>query len=81
MSFQRLGLRMAQQQTRAPALRNHFARRFQSTEAANPKLPNAGDKLVGPADNAFNRERAAVKAHAAATSGMSCSNATIWDYD
>ena len=25
--------------------------------------------MVGPADNAFNRERAAVKAHAAATSG------------
>ena len=28
-----------------------------------------GEKLIGSQDNAFNRERAAVKAHAAATSG------------
>ena len=70
MSLQRLGLRLAQQNSRSNILRSHLARRFQSTEAANPKLPRPGDKLVGPADNAFNRERAAVKAHAAATSGM-----------
>jgi hypothetical protein len=69
MSFHRLGLRLAQQQLRTPQLRSQLARRFQSTEAAHPKLPKYGDKLVGPADNAFNRERAAVKAHAAATSG------------
>ena len=81
MSFQRLGLRMAQQQTRAPTLRTYFARRFQSTEVANPKLPRPGDKLVGAADNAFNRERAAVKAHAAATSGMPCFNAACRSSD
>lgn len=33
------------------------------------EMPGGGKKLVGTADNAFNRERAAVKAHAAATSG------------
>lgn len=33
------------------------------------KLADA-PKLEGAADNAFNRERAAVKAHAVATSGM-----------
>ena len=69
MSFQRLGLRLAQQTTRSSPLRSHLVRRFASTEAAAPKLPQPGDKLVGAADNAFNRERAAVKAHAAATSG------------
>jgi hypothetical protein len=44
------------------------ARRF---ESSGDKLPKPGQKLVGPQDNAFNRERAAVKAHAAATSGTS----------
>ena len=34
------------------------------------EMPGGGKKLVGTADNAFNRERAAVKAHAAATSGQ-----------
>lgn len=33
------------------------------------EMPGGGKKLVGTADNAFNRERAAVKAHAAATAG------------
>ena len=65
MSFQRVGLRFAQQ-LRAPSLRTTLQRRFAST---SEKLPPTGAKLTGPADNAFNRERAAVKAHAAATSG------------
>lgn len=71
MSLHRLGLRLAQQQSRNTILRSQLARRFQSTDATAAKLPKPGDKLVGAADNAFNRERAAVKAHAAATSGMS----------
>ena len=33
---------------------------------------SAGSKLAGPEDNAFNRERLAVKAHAAATASMPC---------
>lgn len=65
MSFQRVGLRFAQQ-LRTPSLRTTIQRRSASTAE---KLPATGSKLVGPADNAFNRERAAVKAHAAATSG------------
>ncbi|KAK7887505.1 hypothetical protein LTR67_009925 [Exophiala xenobiotica] len=72
MSFQRVGLRFAQQM-RAPALRptlrSTFQRRFASAESAHPAPPGqAGTKMVGTQDNAFNRERAAVKAHAAATS-------------
>lgn len=67
MSFPRVGLRFAQQM-RSPTLRSTFQRRFQSTSMEEAVKPGA--KLVGPADNAFNRERAAVKAHAAATSGM-----------
>jgi cytochrome c oxidase subunit 6a len=58
MSTQRLGLRLARQ-IRTPALRSTLQRRFASHEI----------ELKGAADNAFNRERAAVKAHAAATSG------------
>jgi hypothetical protein len=54
----RLGLRGAQQ-IRSPVIRSALQRRFASTEG----------KLTGPADNAFNRERQAVKNHAAATSG------------
>jgi hypothetical protein len=57
-----LGLRTA---TRAPfalsAFRNTAARRWSSGIGAKG--------LEGPADNAFNRERAAVKQHAADTSG------------
>jgi hypothetical protein len=66
----RLGLRLLNRQL--PQLRQHIGRRFESTTPArvpNPKLPEIGDPLVGAADNAFNRERAAVRAHAAATSG------------
>ena len=68
MSFHRVGLRLAQQM-RSPALRSTIQRRF---ETSSSKLPLPGAKLTGAADNAFNRERAAVKAHAAATSGMRC---------
>lgn len=69
MSFYRLGLRAAQQnlrqhQLQQPAFRA-FVRRLTTEE-----MPAGGKKLVGAADNAFNRERAAVKAHAAATSGQ-----------
>lgn len=41
---------------RRPAMRSAFQRRFEST-------------LKGAEDNAFNRERKAVKDHASATSG------------
>ena len=47
-------------QARSPILRQALQRRFAHSE---------GPPLTGAADNAFNRERAAVKAHAAATSG------------
>lgn len=62
MSFHRVGLRFAQQM-RTPILRNTIQRRAESGAS------KAATKLMGTADNAFNRERAAVKAHAAATSG------------
>jgi len=69
MPFQHLGLRAAQR-LRTPTLRATFQRRCESNiQTRNPKLPLPGDKLIGPMDNAFNRERAAVKAHATATSG------------
>jgi hypothetical protein len=58
MNVQRLGLRLGRQ-IRTPVLRSTLQRRFASDEV----------ELVGAADNAFNRERAAVKAHAEATSG------------
>ncbi|MCJ1298173.1 Cytochrome c oxidase subunit 6A, mitochondrial [Hypocenomyce scalaris] len=46
-------------QVRSPAIRSSFQRRL---------AHDSGPELSGPADNAFNRERQAVKAHAAATS-------------
>lgn len=58
-----LGLRSAQR-TFTPAvrgLRQQTQKRFSSGNAPN---------LSGAADNAFNRERAAVKDHAAATSDL-----------
>nr|QIA97810.1 putative cytochrome C oxidase subunit Via [Teratosphaeria destructans] len=57
-----LGLRSFQRATTAtkPAIRHLPARRWASSS-----------ELTGAADNAFNRERAAVKEHAAATSGTS----------
>jgi hypothetical protein len=59
MNTQRLGQRLGRQ-FRSPAFRSTFQRRFASEKT----------ELRGVADNAFNRERAAVKAHAAATSGV-----------
>ena len=48
------------QQGQLPVLRSTIQRRFASTEPP---------KLVGPMDNAFNRERLAVKHHAAQSAG------------
>jgi hypothetical protein len=48
-------------QLRSPAIRTPFQRRFASSE---------GSGFTGAQDNAFNRERKAVKDHAAATSGL-----------
>ena len=50
----------ASQQTRSPILRQTLQRRFASNEPT---------KLTGPMDNAFNRERMAVKQHAAESAG------------
>lgn len=56
-------------QVRSPILRQTFQRRFAHDE---------GPSLTGAADNAFNRERAAVKAHAAATSGRLPNTSGVW---
>lgn len=68
-----LGLRAAQQslrQTQTSVLRSFLRRQQQLRSASTNHMPGgSGNKLTGAADNAFNRERAAVKAHAAATSG------------
>ena len=57
-----LGLRTATRASQAlPAFRNTATRRWASS----------GAEFKGAADNAFNRERAAVKQHAADTSGKS----------
>ncbi|MCJ1288117.1 Cytochrome c oxidase subunit 6A, mitochondrial [Xylographa opegraphella] len=56
----RIGLR-----GRAPTLRLNFQRRLAHSDVVRTDVP----PLTGAADNAFNRERQAVKAHAAATSG------------
>lgn len=53
-------LELAGRQGQFPILRSTFQRRFASTEPP---------KLVGPMDNAFNRERLAVKHHAAQSAG------------
>ncbi|KAK2783008.1 Cytochrome c oxidase subunit 6A, mitochondrial [Emmonsiellopsis sp. PD_33] len=58
---QRSALRLAQRAGRSSPIRSAVQRRFASTE--EQKLPTFPD-------NAFNRERAAVKAHAAATSDL-----------
>ena len=53
--------RLVRSQLRSPILR----------QVGRRQLHGAGQEgLHGAADNAFNRERAAVKEHAAATSGM-----------
>lgn len=54
--------RLTSQNAHSPILRTTLQRRFASKEAP---------KLVGPMDNAFNRERLAVKAHAAQSAGTS----------
>ncbi|EED13843.1 cytochrome c oxidase subunit VIa, putative [Talaromyces stipitatus ATCC 10500] len=59
-NMQRLGLRMVKQ-TRSTPARNVVQRRFNSTQVNKP------DWIV---DNAFNREREAVKHHAASTSKL-----------
>lgn len=73
MSLHTLGLRTAQQslrKTQTSALRSVIRRQPQLRNASTQNMPGGqGSKLTGSADNAFNRERAAVKAHAAATSG------------
>ncbi|KIX97383.1 uncharacterized protein Z520_06835 [Fonsecaea multimorphosa CBS 102226] len=63
MSFQRVGLRLVQQHLRSPAFRPLFRSTFQRRLASSgvPSPPGQGtSKLVGTADNAFNRERAAI---------------------
>ena len=57
-------------QLRSPAIRTPFQRRLASTE---------GSAFTGAEDNAFNRERKAVKDHAAATSGLSPILSTLAD--
>lgn len=64
MFTQRLGMRAAAQ-LRSPVARRAVQKRFASSEGA----------FKGAEDNAFNRERKAVKDHAAATSGESLSKA------
>ena len=63
MAYRQFGARVAQSplhQLRSPLIRSSIHRRFASTEPP---------KLVGPMDNAFNRERLAVKQHAAQSAG------------
>jgi hypothetical protein len=70
---QRTMLRTSQRfasQLRSPAIRTPFQRRLASTESSG---------LHGAEDNAFNRERKAVKDHAAATSGAYCIRGSV-DY-
>ena len=52
---------LAIRQLRSPILRHITPRRFASSEPP---------KLVGPMDNAFNRDRLAVKQHAAQSAGV-----------
>lgn len=61
--------RQALLRARTPALRNAVQRRFASTDG----LP----KLEGAMDNAFNRERQAVKAHAAKSAGEVPASLTV----
>ncbi|KAI7223884.1 hypothetical protein KC333_g39 [Hortaea werneckii] len=60
-----LGLRTFQRATRAPAFRQTLQRRFASAEQGPSGVGLDGEAMK----NAFNSERAAVKEHAAATSG------------
>lgn len=68
-AFQRLVLRQTAQSLR-PAFRAQQSR-FLSRTAIRQAVPVEKEaSVIKATDNAFNRERAAVKAHAAATSGM-----------
>lgn len=60
---------LAFKQLRSPVFRHTLQRRFASSERPT--------KLVGPMDNAFNRERLAVKQHAAASAGISSTASAI----
>ena len=62
---------LAIRQLRSPILRNTLQRRLASTE----QHTGSSTKLVGPMDNAFNRERLAVREHAAQSAGMSLPSA------
>ncbi|KAL9132295.1 MAG: hypothetical protein Q9175_006535 [Cornicularia normoerica] len=62
-------VKLAGRQGQPPILRSILQRRFASTEPP---------KLVGPMDNAFNRERLAVKHHAAQSAG-SLNAKNLWD--
>ena len=62
-----LGLRMVQRST--PALRNPALRQFGARRLNSQGIGAKG--FEGAADNAFNRERQAVKDHAASSSGTS----------
>ena len=73
-----LAQRLLSAQLRSPILRRAFQQRIRGYATASPTTVSPGSgvkmagrqvKLEGVADNAFNRERAAVKAHAQATSG------------
>lgn len=59
--FRQQAIAKTAQSLRSPAVRAAFQKRFAST---------AESTLKGAEDNAFNRQRKAVKDHAAATSGM-----------
>lgn len=65
-----IGLRALQRTARTPAFRQPIVTRRWASQAS-------GHGLEGAADNAFNRERQAVKDHAAATSGASSINKFI----
>ncbi|KAL5331252.1 hypothetical protein ACEPPN_000781 [Leptodophora sp. 'Broadleaf-Isolate-01'] len=69
---QRTMLRSSQRfaaQLRSPAVRTPFQRRFASSESS---------AFHGAEDNAFNRERQAVKDHAAATSALLIAGANAY---
>lgn len=66
MLSQQFIARAGQRIARQPAVRSAFRRNYASQGTAQ----GAGEHgFQGAADNAFNRERAAVKQHAAETSG------------
>lgn len=59
---------MLRSSARTPVLRQTIQRRF----------AHEGPKFEGAADNAFNRERAAVKAHAAGSTGEFYASKIVW---